>query len=307
MQTSGENQTLPSGRSMTDLPFRAFPVITWSNYAFAKEAGFVVWADGVPLMRVMAIDWSGAVSGSEGKIWLAEASDGSLLRLECGRSREQVADTLIEEAQRDPNFVVGIDFAFSLPAWYLVELGLTDAHQLWDLADREVEHWLASCQPPFWGRPGTRKPSSIEHFRRTEREVPSPGGISPKSVFQIGGAGAVGTGSLRGMRLLHRLAGERFSIWPFDRPGSPCVVEIYPRLLTGPVKKSNEAARTEYLRAHFPLIESEDAIRAASSEDAFDAAVSALVMAAHRDRLSSLQPVTDATYKLEGIIWHPAA
>jgi hypothetical protein len=42
-------------------------------------------------------------------------------------------------------------------------------------------------------------------------------------------------------------------------------------------------------------------------EDAFDAAVSAPVMDAHRDRLTMLDEDLESDYRLEGIIWHPAA
>jgi hypothetical protein len=220
----------------------------------------------------MAIDWSGAISGAAKKIWLAESRSGQLVRLECGRDRDQIAALLIDEARQDPALLVGLDFAFSLPAWYLAELGLASAHDLWALADRDAERWLTSCQPPFWGRLGRGKPDLVEHFRRTERDVPTTAGISPKSVFQIGGAGAVGTGSLRGMRLLHRLSDAGFSVWPFDLPSLPCVIEIYPRPLTGPVKKSDPAIRAQYLAIHFPALDPPIAQTASSSEDAFDAA-----------------------------------
>src|SRR5947207_2673911 len=82
-----------------------------------------------------------------------------------------------------------------------------------------------------------RRPTLEEHLRRTDRDVPGIGGIRPKSVFQIGGAGAVGTGSIRGMSLLKRLSDAGFAVWPFDSAQFPLVVEIYPRLLTGSVKK----------------------------------------------------------------------
>ncbi|HMC04937.1 MAG TPA: hypothetical protein VKJ83_05640, partial [Actinomycetota bacterium] len=145
-----------------------------------------------------------------------------------------------------------------------------------------------------------------EHFRRTELEIPpvGPGAIRPKSVFQIGGAGAVGTGSIRGMALLARLRREGFSIWPFDRAGWPRVVEIYPRLLTGPVDKSVQSARTDYLtRLGWPA---DPALRerAASTEDAFDAAVSALGMDEHQEDLAAPPPVPEIA-ALEGWIWGP--
>lgn len=158
-------------------------------------------------VRVIAVDWSGRQRGAEKSIWLAEAVADRLARLENGRSRGEIAEHLMAEAERDPQMVVGFDFAFSLPAWFLDERGLSNAPELWGLADREAETWLAECRPPFWGRPGKRRPdlgAGRGQYRRTDREVPSTTGIMPKPVFQIGGAGAVGTGSLRGMPILRR-------------------------------------------------------------------------------------------------------
>lgn len=55
-----------------------------------------------------------------------------------------------------------------------------------------------------------------DELRRTDRERPAVGGIRPTSGFQIGGAGAVGTGAVRGMPMLARLRAAGFAIWPFD-------------------------------------------------------------------------------------------
>ena len=130
-------------------------------------------------------------------------------------------------------------------------------------------------------------------------------GGNPKSVFQIGGAGAVGTGSIRGMPHLAALRAQGFSVWPFHQVQAPRVIEIYPRLLTGPVKKANLDARHKYLARHFHEIDDALACKAASSEDAFDAAVSALVMGRHMDEISTLTKSQDPTELIEGQIWWP--
>ena len=44
-------------------------------------------------------------------------------------------------------------------------------------------------------------------------------GLSPKSIFQLAGPGAVGPGSLRGMPLLTTLRDRGFAVWPFDPVG----------------------------------------------------------------------------------------
>lgn len=146
-----------------------------------------------------------------------------------------------------------------------------------------------------------------EHFRRTDSEVPSVDGIRPKSVFQIGGAGAVGTGSLRGMPFLKQLRDHGFTVWPFDAPRYPTVVEIYPRALTGVVNKGSEVDRAKYLDLYYPEIGSRFRGLGASSEDAFDALVSALVMAEHVSELTTLLPAEDDIDRLEGRIWLPDA
>jgi hypothetical protein len=136
-------------------------------------------------------------------------------------------------------------------------------------------------------------------------------GITPKSVFQIGGAGSVGTASLRGMSLLQRLRDAGFAVWPFDRAGFPMVVEMYTRLNTGPVRKSNAAARTAYLLkkrredAAYAALSRGVLARARASEDAFDALVSCMAMTARREEFAGLAMPVDPEYKVEGWTWAP--
>jgi hypothetical protein len=134
-------------------------------------------------------------------------------------------------------------------------------------------------------------------------------GIAPKSPFQIGGAGAVGTGTLRGIPLLPELVRGGFSIWPFHPTRLPMVVEIYPRLLTGEVKKGNAEERAKYLKKKqkeegaYAFIEEEVLAKARGSEDAFDALVSVIEMSARRDDFPKLEQSTDAVTLLEGAVW----
>jgi hypothetical protein len=259
------------------------------------------------LPRVIAVDWSGATEGSISKIWLAEIdpTSNSLIRLEAGRTRQGVAEYLLDRRRSDPRFVVGFDFAFSFPEWFVVERNLPNAPALWDVVVEEGERWLRECCPPFWGRPGIGKPNLSEHFRRTDLEVPAVAGIRPKSVFQIGGAGAVGTGSIRGMPSLKLLRDGGFSIWPFDAPAYPMVVEIYPRVLTGAVVKQHADVRLQYLERNYQHMSRSERALGASSEDAFDALVAAAVMAEHISELQNLAVVHDPSRLREGQIWFP--
>ena len=242
-------------------------------------------------MTVVAVDWSGRALGASRFIWTAVARDGALVGLTGGLDRARVGDHLVRLAAADPSLVVGVDFGFSLPLWFLDREGLENGMAV---PEAVAEGWLRECPAPFWGRPGRRRGLEEQH-RRTERMLAP----KAKSIFQIGGAGAVGTGSLRGFPLLRRLRAEGFAIWPFDDPRPPVVVEIFPRLLTGAVRKSRGPARESYLQARgWPM-------EAARTEDAFDAAVSALVMDRHRVSLTSLPAETDPVLRREGAIWAP--
>ncbi|HEV8122661.1 MAG TPA: hypothetical protein VGP80_00285 [Gemmatimonadales bacterium] len=258
-----------------------------------------------PTPHVIAVDWSGAAQGVRSKLWLSEVRGSTMTRLECGRDREELTEHLIELKRANPYFVVGLDFAFSFPQWFLETHGLTSAAQLWSLARFKVEEWLRDCPFPFWGKNNTRKPPDDKHFRWTESTVDAIGGVRPKSVFQVGGAGTVGTGTLRGLPHLKQLQEEGFSIWPFDEPSWPLVVEIYPRLLEGPVRKSNANERALYLEGLDPSIPAELVAKAIQSEDAFDAAISAMAIANEWYSLTKLTRTTDPVLQLEGLIWYP--
>lgn len=256
-------------------------------------------------MDVVAVDWSGAATGAAAHIWLAHVRDGELITLRNGRNRSEVIDDLISLRGECPRgLVVGLDFSFSLPAWFLNERGYDSAPDLWRAAIDEGERWLADCAPPFWGRPGRRRPDLPEHLRRTERGAIM-GAIAAKSTFQIGGTGTVGTGSIRGMPHLRQLGQAGFSIWPFDPPSRFLVVEIYPRLLTGPVIKSSGVHRERYLDSSRWPVGPASATSIVDSEDAFDAAISALVMHDHSTDLAALRQATDPVLLLEGDLWRP--
>jgi hypothetical protein len=231
-------------------------------------------------VRILAVDWSGNASraGARKAIWTGEGRDGDF-ELTSGRDREETVDFLVAEAARGPDLVIGLDFAFGLPEWFARSRGAETARDVWRLVAREGEQWLKDPQPPFWR---LKKPHfERTEFRRTERDHAAPG-IQPKSVFQLGGAGHVGTASLRGMPYLLRLQ-DTFAIWPFDVPRLPLVVEIYPRLFTA-------AGWAQGLP---------DGL----NEHARDAAASALAMSAWKGDWDGL--ALDSRYALEGRIWRP--
>ena len=259
-------------------------------------------------MRCVAVDWSGRATGAQETIWIAAARDGELEFLESGRSREAAVDWVIDAARSDSNLAAGFDFCFSFPRWYCERRGWRDGPAVWrGVSGTAGETLLSREAPPFWGRTTTRPgfASGEPQLRVTED-----GQLRGKSIFQIGGAGAVGTGSLRGMPQLLRLREAGFSVWPFDlRAVTPVVVELYPRRLYPPTtvcRVCPSAAGphvTPHLQQWFPHHRRPLLERAAGSEDAFDAAVCALVMSGHAEQLRALPAQADR--RLEGMVWEP--
>jgi hypothetical protein len=301
--------------------------------------------------RVVAVDWSGdrSAAGQRRKIWAAVWSAGASrgkasLRLESGRTRAELTEWLLQLAAETPRMVVGIDCCFSFPQWFLAEHACGTVYQFWaSVAEGKGEDWLhRDCADGrFWGVTGPartgKRPAEFsgEGLRRMMRftdwenkiavrleggdavRAAKMRGITAKSPFQIGGSGSVGTGSLRAMPVLQRLRAGGFRVWPFESarlrgdPPQPLLVEIYTRLLTGPVAKSNPEARRLYLLAKkrsdpaYTSLSRTVLASACAGEDAFDALVSCLEMVRWRDEFPGLPATRDRTLQLEGITWRP--
>jgi hypothetical protein len=300
------------------------------------------------LQRIIAIDWSGRIDAAGQRrhiyagIW-TRAFDGKItVKLEAGKTRDEVADWLIQLSSETPRMVIGIDCCFSYPAWFLEEHNCATVFDFWQhVADGQGERWLAreaqeiARDARFWGKPhkrpaefsgaGLKRMMRLTDWDNKIAQSAADGdperaakmrGITPKSPFQIGGSGSVGTGSLRAMSFLLRLREAGFRVWPFEAASlgahaKPLIVEMYTRLMTGPVAKSNPTARKAYLaarRKHDPLYApiTRSVYRTAeASEDAFDALVSTMQMVQHASEFAALKPTRDATLRLEGITWRP--
>jgi hypothetical protein len=255
----------------------------------------------------IAIDWSGAAGAAAQRrhIVAATVRDGRVLEVVAGRTRAGVAHALHAVAaagEGGPTFV-GLDFSFSVPAWFARAHGCRSISEVWELVADHAEQWLAECPPPFWGHAATRcHLIAADRYRVCEQRLRA-GHRQPKSVFQIAGAGAVGTGSLRGMPWLAWLRSRGFAVWPFDDVGACTALEVYPSLYAK-VATNDAAGRAQHLSAVSPdVLGAPERELAVASDDAFDAVVSALAMWERRDDLLSLEPTTDAVVALEGEIW----
>ncbi len=308
-----------------------------------------------PVERIIGLDWSGRIDASGQRrhifagVWTRDTEGNTSVRMENGRTREEVAGWLLQLAEETPRLTVGIDCCFSFPAWFLREHDCTSVFNFWHkVSEGQGERWLARDCPPqsgaeprdvrFWGKPHKRPPVFCgaglrSMYRETDYDnkiaqaleggdperAAKMRGITPKSPFQIGGSGSVGTGSLRAIPILQRLHAGGFRVWPFQdaaldvTPPKPLLLEIYTRLMTGPVAKSNADARKVYLAAKRkvdPLYTAlgRTALRVAgSSEDALDALATTLELVRHKDEIAPLRATRDPTLRLEGITWRPGA
>ena len=328
---SGNETQIPSGND---------------NKGDGEIAKPVAGAAQLPVERFGGIDWSGRVDAAGQRrhiwagVWTRSAAGKITVELEAGRTREEMGEWLLALARKTPRMVVGIDLCFSFPAWFLREQGCADLLDFWRLvAGGKGEAWLSreavERDLRFWGKPHKR-PAFFggEGFRTMFRHADWDNkvaqaleggdperaakmkGITPKSPFQIGGSGSVGTGSLRGIPMLLRLHAAGFRVWPLedaafgDEP-QPLLVEIYTRLMTGAVAKSNPEARKEYLAARkrtdpfFAEVGRAVMRKAEGSEDAFDALLTTVEMARHGAEFPRLRATTDAALRLEGNTWRP--
>jgi len=115
---------------------------------------------------------------------------------------------------------------------------------------------------------------------------------------------------------LLKLRQAGFRVWPYEAATlgatpRPLVVEMYTRLMTGAVAKSNEQARRAYLAtrrkndALYATLSRGAMAKAVGSEDAFDALVSTLEMVRHAEEFPLLKATRDKELWLEGITWRP--
>ncbi|WP_028466806.1 hypothetical protein [Nisaea denitrificans] len=205
----------------------------------------------------LGIDWSGAKGARTKGIQVAAAGPGEALpRLIANPyrphgiwSRPDVLAYLIAKMDEGRRVLAGFDFAFC----YAFEdegayfPGLPDAPRspeaVWALVEQ-----VGQDDPEFYGAalykradlpyrdyflaPGWR--GEKYRYRQRLAEQAAASVTTPHPVFKCIGAANVGTGSLAGMRLLHRLRGlnRDIRVWPFDpEPGGELtMIEIFPRL-----------------------------------------------------------------------------
>lgn len=220
--------------------------------------------------RVIVVDWSGRGTRSPARpsrdaIWTG-LSEAGRREESYFRSRSEAEAWLSDRLAEGGRQLLGFDFPMGYPAGFARRItGRDDARALhgWlagrieDGPDNRNNRFEVAAainarlggNGPFWGRPLATPIPHLSPFkaadypglglaekRRVERENPP-----AKSVWQLMGAGSVGSQALLGIPVLHRLAqasGAR--VWPFQPPGPLTLAEVYPSLLAPAVAASGD-------------------------------------------------------------------
>lgn len=218
--------------------------------------------------RVIVVDWSGKATPSPARIsrdaiWagLCEADRQEETYF---RTRAAAAAWLAERLSDGGRQLVGFDFPLGYPKGLARRLtGRDDARalhawlagQIKDRPDNANNRFAVAAEinrrlggrGPFWGCPKAQASpdlspcKDVDHAalglaekRRVEIATPP-----AKSVWQLLGAGSVGSQALLGIPVVHQLAmASGAAIWPFQPPGPVTLAEVYPSLLSQAVALS---------------------------------------------------------------------
>jgi molybdopterin molybdotransferase len=215
---------------------------------------------------VVMVDWSAAARAPRrpkpDAIFAAVAREGVVEPAEYlghrTRAEAWLADLLAAERAAGRRVLAGFDFPFGYPRGFAAALtGRPDPFALWDwLAERivdepkrnnrfEVAGAINARFPgvgPFWGNGSLREVPDLPRkgLARTQNPFPERRAIEDRhkgafTLWQLSGAGAVGSQTLMGLPVLSRLR-RRFApdlaVWPFEPPAAGIVLaEVWPSLL----------------------------------------------------------------------------
>ncbi|MEL7345227.1 MAG: molybdopterin-binding protein, partial [Pseudomonadota bacterium] len=221
---------------------------------------------------ILMVDWSGGNDRGptpvKDAIWSAIWRRSGAEAARYHRNRDAVegylGDVIDAELAAGRRILLGFDFPFGYPAGFAEAVtGTPDPLALWDWFERELQDSPKSNNRfelagalnrrfpgvgPFWFN--ATKADIPELPRkgndRTDHHLPERRAVEDLesaafSVWQMGGAGAVGGQVPSGLAVLSRLRrrfGADVAVWPFERADKPVVLaEVWPSLVDEQVRK----------------------------------------------------------------------
>lgn len=232
------------------------------------------------------------------------------------KARAFIEDMVAKLTKRGDKVLLGFDFSLGYPAGTAKALGLDTGKQApWaamhaHLATRYKDKPDNNSRPrfaiaaglnytiskgpyPFWGAPPSDRATTLSstkpdyagqllaEFRLAEQHLRSVPGASPKSCWQLYGAGSVGSQSLTGIPHVHALrqAWPKARVWPFEiGEGGPLtaemldgvevvIAEIYPSLVKPAPEKGEvpDEAQVRQIARHYADLDEKNALGATFS------------------------------------------
>ena len=214
---------------------------------------------------VIVVDWSGGndrgATPKADAIWACVVRGGVTETPVYLRNRQVaeawIADTLQIERAAGRRVMVGFDFPFGYPRGFARAVaGTDDPLALWDWLAERIEdapkannrfdvagaiNVVLGGNGPFWGNglkreidglPRTKAGYENPFAQRRQAEERAKGAFS---VWQLSGAGSVGSQALMGLPVLARLRrrfGDHLAVWPFQPlDAGIALVEVWPSLI----------------------------------------------------------------------------
>lgn len=250
--------------------------------------------------RIVIVDWSASATPKRGadSIWICELDTRSGAEVtQNPPTRWQARDLVRATACQSGRTLIGVDFPLGYPTGFASAVGLdgepwsavwthlaataTDDHRnrnnRWDVA-RDWNRRLGT--PHFWGAPAARADEwiparmprtglTLPQYRSSEARLRARG-LRPFTVWQLLGAGSVGSQVITGIPMLEHLRRDpdlaaRLQVWPFETGLTPSssfgthavvVAEVWPsaidfRHIDHPVKDGQQViALARHLAAH---------------------------------------------------------
>jgi hypothetical protein len=239
---------------------------------------------------VAIVDWSAAskptsATKKSDAIWIGTADHTGETQTHFQtrhKAETHIRQLVTQTVETGRRALVGFDFAFGYPQGFAASLtGTGRAEAVWQWLAERIEdspenrnnrfdiasriNALFKHPGPFWSHPKHQTYPALP-FRKEgihygslgvgafrAAEIQTKGAKSPWMLYN---PGAVGSQSLLGLPMIHRLSQlPGVHVWPFSTTDAPVVLaEVYPSLLDGPVAKEATAMSIEKDRAQVRLL-----------------------------------------------------
>lgn len=218
--------------------------------------------------RFVMVDWNaGNDTGPRPKkdaIWIGDAGAEPVYMRNRQTAEAALTDLIDAALSRGERMMIGFDFAFSYPAGFVEAVtGSPDPLTFWAYLEQQIEDdpktnnrfdlaaklnrlCGGSGHGPFWGNglkrdiPDLPRTKAQYHNPFADRRACEAAAKGAFPVWQMSGAGAVGSQVFMGLPVLERLRGRfagKIAVWPFE-PLDRLIsfVEIWPGLINSAVR-----------------------------------------------------------------------